>query len=172
MVDEDIEVLHIDQIEKMLNKLSIIPHSRRAQAITWVPNIDAEHHEPPCLQRIWCRVVRSEDDLYLLEMNTHWRSRDALLAAFMNMYALNEWQKILAQKISKISQQNVQPGRYIDISDSYHIYGSNIRRGDLDRFLKPFESRSFEERVIRSDDPKVKAEFAIGSERIIKEKKR
>jgi len=157
---------YVDQIEKLVNKLVEAPHSRRAQAITWFPFIDALHNEPPCLQRIWCRVVKSEKDEYLLEMNTHWRSRDAFKAAFMNIYAITELQKEIAGRISNLSGKNVGIGRYVDISDSFHLYGSYLRRGEIDKFLHNIETNPIERRVIRSDDPLVQKEFARGREKL------
>lgn len=157
--------LNIDQVKALIDQLGCCPHSRRAQAITWNPMIDAGHHEPPCLQRIWCRVVKSEEEIYLLEMNTHWRSRDALKAAFMNMYALTELQREIAERISKQSGYPVRPGRYIDISDSFHLYGSYIRRGEIADFLASLEKRTFEQRTFRSDDSIVQEEFVRGKGR-------
>jgi thymidylate synthase len=57
-------------------------------------------------------------------MNTHWRSRDAYKASFMNIFALTDLQKTMAEKISKKLGAEVSVGRYVDISDSFHIYGS------------------------------------------------
>lgn len=156
---------NVDQIEALVQKLAVAPYSRRAQAITWVPPIDQKHDEPPCLQRVWCRVVRTEQNSHLLEMNTHWRSRDGLKAAFMNMFALTELQRKIAQDISRISGRDIQVGRYVDVSDSFHIYGSYLRKGEADWFLKATQKSSFEKRVFRTDDPKVKREFARGCER-------
>lgn len=161
---------HINQIDELVNKLVKAPHSRRAQAITWVPFIDALHDEPPCLQRIWCRVVKSDNDEYLLEMNTHWRSRDAFKAAFMNMYAITELQKEIAGRISDLSERRVGVGRYVDISDSFHLYGSYLRKGEVDKFLHNVETKPFEKRVIRSDNPLVQKEFIRGREKLEKER--
>lgn len=147
----EIDIPHIDQIEKLIDNLAKTPFTRRAQAITWYPLLDAEHHEPPCLQRIWCQIVNSNDRL-LLEMNTHWRSRDAFKASFMNMFALTELQKQIADEISERIRKPVEVGRYCDVSDNFHIYGSYIRRGETDGFLQSLEKRSFEQRTFRSDE--------------------
>ncbi len=45
-------------------------------------------------------------------------------AWFMNVYALTDLQRIIAEEISKKIDKPVNVGRYIDISDSLHIYGS------------------------------------------------
>lgn len=169
LLGQEIELPHVDQIATLVEKLSSEPHSRRAQAITWNPLSDAEHSEPPCLQRIWCRVVRSKDGPCFLQMNTHWRSRDAYKAAFYNMYALTELQRVIATKISELSGQEVLVGRYVDMSDSFHIYGSYIREGEIESFLKILNARSFEDRTWRTDNYSVQREFREAREKIEKE---
>ena len=47
----------VNQIQNIINCLSQAGHSRRAQAITWMPTADAVTDDPPCLQRIWCRLL-------------------------------------------------------------------------------------------------------------------
>lgn len=161
---------HVDQLDTLARKLAQTPYSRRAQAITWNPLADAEHHEPPCLQRIWCQVVKSGDG-YLLEMNTHWRSRDLFKAALMNIFAIADLQKRLAERISALSGLPVGVGRMMDCADNAHIYGSYVRRGEIDGFVKAISMRSFAERTLRSDDPQVQDEFRLGAERLAAEAK-
>jgi thymidylate synthase len=143
-----IEGSFVDQLDYMVEKLARTPHSRRAQGITWNVKTDPVTDDPPCLQRIWCRLVGSGKDSYTLNMNTHWRSRDAYKASFMNMFALTDLQRIMAQQISKKGSFAVTPGRYVDISDSFHIYGSYHE--DFKNFLNMVRSRSFEERTWHS----------------------
>jgi len=169
LMGKEIELPRVNQIEVLSEKLAQTPHSRRSQAITWNPLNDASHHEPPCLQRIWCRVVKT-GERYLLEMNTHWRSRDALKAAFMNMFALTELQRQIAQQISEMSGRQVEVGRYVDISDSFHIYGSYVRKGEMEGFLQRIHKSQFEQRTWQSDDPIVLQEFGLAAERLAKEK--
>jgi hypothetical protein len=63
----------------------------------------------------------------------------------------------IADRISKESGRQVRVGRYVDISDSLHIYGSYFREleGDPKRGIKSFferlEGRSFEDRTWTSD---------------------
>jgi len=141
----------IDQIQNLVNEIVACFYTRRAQAITWMPTIDPGHEDPPCLQRIWARLLPGNDGQYLLNMNTHWRSRDAYKAAFMNLYALIDLQRLIAEEISEKSGKRVVPGRHVDISDSFHIYGSYF--DDFQRrFLTLLEKRSFEERVWRTED--------------------
>ena len=137
----------IDQIQYIIDSLSSVSHTRRAQAITWMPTADPSTDDPPCLQRIWCRLLPDKAGRLTLNMNTHWRSRDLYKAWFMNVYALTDLQKIIAEKISKKINQPVMLGRYVDISDSLHIYGSYL--DDVAREVQkmrktPFTDRSWE----------------------------
>ncbi|MFQ5711022.1 MAG: thymidylate synthase [Candidatus Geothermarchaeales archaeon] len=146
----------IDQINRMIKKLSEVPYSRRAQAITWNPSLDTETDSPPCLQRLWGRCFRAEDGRLYFNMNTHWRSRDAYKAAFANMFGITELQKMIADGIAETRGEEVLVGQYTDISDSYHIYGRD--REDVEnRFLKNLSRRSYyddsivKSRTLRSD---------------------
>ena len=114
----------VNQIQYIVETLSQAGHSRRAQAITWMPTADPKTADPPCLQRIWCRLVANEAGELSLNMNTHWRSRDLYKAWFMNVYAFTCLQGIIAARISQRKGEPVRVGRYVDISDSLHIYGS------------------------------------------------
>ena len=118
----------IDQIEYIINKLLDAYYSRRAQAITWIPAIDTQAYDSPCLQRIWCRLLPDENDTLVLNMNTHWRSRDLYGAWFMNVYAITDLQRVIAERISAGLKQEIKIGRYMDISDSLHIYGKDFDR--------------------------------------------
>ncbi len=71
-----------DQIEYILKTLEKSPFSRRAQAITYIPGEDHKYEDPPCLQRIWCRIAEGK-----LQMHVHMRSNDLYKAAFSNMIA-------------------------------------------------------------------------------------
>jgi thymidylate synthase len=136
-----------DQIQYIINRLSQAGHSRRAQAITWMPTADPKTDDPPCLQRIWCRLVPDDANQLSLNMNTHWRSRDLYKAWFMNVYALTDLQKIIAEQISQKINQPVKAGRYVDISDSLHIYGSYFDEvaGEVAKMRQsPFTERAWE----------------------------
>jgi thymidylate synthase len=134
----------VDQIAYMVDKLSQVPFSRRAQAITWNPRTDPPTDDPPCLQRIWCRLLPAEAGL-VLNMNAHWRSRDAFKASFMNMFALTDLQKQIAERISARLGQSIKVGRYVDISDSFHIYGSYAQ--EFQQFQHTTRERTFADRV-------------------------
>jgi len=119
--------LPMDQIEYVIEKCSETFHTRRAQAITWMPTADPATDDPPCLQRLWFRVLTDEEGNPVLNMNSHWRSRDLYKAWFMNVYALTDLQRIIAERIGKNVGKPVKTGRYVDITDSLHIYGSYFR---------------------------------------------
>jgi len=135
----------IDQIAYIVDKLSSVIYSRRAQAITWNPKRDIGIEHPPCLQRLWCRISKDTNGATFLNMNTHWRSRDAYKAAFMNMYVLTELQHLIADQISKRTGERLLIGRYVDISDSYHIYGSDFE--SFKSFLKIVKQRKLEDKT-------------------------
>lgn len=163
----------IDQIDYIVNKLSEASYTRRAQAITWNPKSDPLTDDPPCLQRIWLRCTE-ENGSIRLNMNTHWRSRDAYKAAFMNMFAITELQKRIALMLSHKINRIVEVGQYVDISDSYHIYGSYIDDFEK-RFLKLLEQRDFyseniiKSRTIFSSNKMVQREFAEAETELEKE---
>ena len=113
-----------DQIEWMIEKLSTVPYSRRAQAITWIPHADPDTDDPPCLQRLWARLMEDGAGGYRLNMNAHWRSRDLYKAWFMNVFAITDLQRQMAERIAEKMGEPVACGRYVDVSDSLHIYGS------------------------------------------------
>jgi thymidylate synthase len=159
----------VNQLQYIIDKLAKSPISRRAQGITWMPTADPATDDPPCLQRIWCRMLEA-DDGFMLNMNTHWRSRDAYKAAFMNMYALTDLQRWMAEEISKKIGKTVSVGRYVDISDSYHIYGSYFQEFN-ERFLKLVANRTFEKRVWRMDDKRVQAAIRAAQEQLAKEQR-
>jgi hypothetical protein len=63
----------------------------------------------------------------------------------------------IAEGIAEKSGKKISVGRYVDITDSLHIYGSYFREieGDPEKGIKSFfemlESRPFEERTWSSD---------------------
>ena len=78
----------INQLENIKENLS---NSRRLQAITWVPEIDNNSDEPPCLQSIQLRVLQEFDMDYgifskgRIEVFLNWRSRDLYSAWMSNL---------------------------------------------------------------------------------------
>lgn len=155
----------INQFQRTIDLLVNTHYTRRAQFITWDPDVDLGHSEPPCFQRAWFQIVHSGEDL-VLEMNTHWRSRDAFKGANMNIFAFIYLQECMAEILSERIGKKVEVGRYVDITDNFHIYGSYLRRGEMDGFLHSLKAKSFEERTMSTKDPLVQELFAEGEKRI------
>jgi thymidylate synthase len=149
-----------DQIELLAQKLSKTPHSRRAQAITWKVWEDGFCIDPPCLQSIWCRMMRDENGIWVLNTNVRFRSNDAYKAAFMNMFALVQLQARIAERISTLTGSEVKLGRYVHQADSYHIYGAYFN-DFTERFIKALKTRTFEERSYRYEDMKFIMEESV-----------
>ncbi len=143
-----------DQIAAVVEKLKAVPYTRRAQAVTWQVWNDTNIADPACLQRLWFRIADGK-----LHMNIHIRSNDAFKAAFMNMYAFTELQRELAGQIG------VEPGEYIHIADSFHIYGSYF--DEFEGFLKMVRARSPEENTFSTEY--AKEIFAEGCDKLLAE---
>lgn len=159
----------VNQMDYVVEKLSRAFHTRRAQAITWMPTLDPRTDDPPCLQRLWFRILVDGEGTAWLNLNAHWRSRDAYKAAFMNIYALTDLQRVVAEAIGRRLGREVRPGRYVDISDSYHIYGSYVEEVEA-RFLRSLRDRTLAERTWRSDDPRIRLGLQRGREQIERER--
>ena len=157
----------VDQIRYIIDCLSHAGHSRRAQAITWMPTADPATDDPPCLQRIWCRLVPNDAGELSMNMNTHWRSRDLYKAWFMNVYALTDLQKIIAEQVARNVGKPVQVGRYVDISDSLHIYGSYF--SDVEAEVEKMRQSSFRERAWQSTHPAFEMMTAEAREKLAKD---
>jgi thymidylate synthase len=78
----------------------------------------------------------------------------------MNMFALIQLQKRIAQRVSELVGYYIGVGRYVDFSDSYHIYGKDIKEFE-NRFLNAYNTRPFEKRTARYTDVKYLMDEAI-----------
>jgi len=154
----------VDQIQYIVDCLSRTGHSRRAQAVTWMPTADPETDDPPCLQRLWCRLLPDKTGRLTLHMNTHWRSRDLYKAWFMNVYAFTDLQRIIAEKISRNIGKPVSVGRYVDINDSLHIYGSYF--AEVAKEVEKMRNSPFTERAWESTHPAFQMLTAEAAEKL------
>lgn len=160
----------IDQLETMAQNLAKSPITRRAQMISWKPWEDSRVSDPACWQSYWGRISRDETGCAVLSVNMRFRSRDAYKAAFMNDFAFILLARKLAERVSDLRGEKVGVGRFIDQSDSFHIYGSYF--GEFETtFATQVLSRSFEDRTWRSDDEMVREIFEE-SKAVIAEKVR
>ncbi len=142
----------INQIESVINKLSKQPFTRQAQMITWMPNLDLECFDPPCLQSLWYRILEDENGIYWLNCNIRFRSNDAWGASFMNMFGFIQFNKeIIAAGISEKTGKEVRLGRMNWQADSYHIYGRDIEQA-REMLFDRINELSFEERTYNFSD--------------------
>ncbi|GAF82999.1 unnamed protein product, partial [marine sediment metagenome] len=99
-----------------------------------------DDYHSPCLQRFWFRLVPLGDG-YRLNVNSHWRSRDHLKAVPQNIFGVTE---IIHEQVrTELGERlgvPVERGRYIDISDSLHLYGHyldpRMQGNDAERYLE------------------------------------
>jgi thymidylate synthase len=159
-----LDVEHIDQIEKIIQDLKRDITSKGAQATTWMPTADPGlESNRPCLQRLWFRPLEAEingQKGYILNLNTHWRSRDLYEAWFMNVIAITEWQQVIAERLEKELGVPVRVGGYIDISDSLHLYGKYLRKetSEGQKFycaMEAIKTKSLEDLTYTSDDERI-----------------
>jgi len=136
----------IDQIGRAIDALSRTPYTRRAQAITWQPWHDPGIEDPPCLQRIWFRILDGPDGIGRLNVDVEFRSRDAYDAAFMNAFAFIALADRVASEVAARTGRPLRLGRFVDRSDSFHIYGRRLADFES-RFIRSLRERSFEERT-------------------------
>jgi thymidylate synthase len=142
----------VNQIEKVIEKLAAEPSTRQAQMITWMPNIDFDCYDPPCLQSLWYRLLIDEEQTGWLNCNVRFRSNDAWGANFMNMFGFCRFnQDLIAAEIARRSGRRVELGRLNWQVDSFHIYGKDVEAAEQ-RFFRRLESTSFEERVFNYRD--------------------
>ena len=146
----------INQIDAVIEKLAQQPYTRQAQMITWMPNLDNNCFDPPCLQSLWYRIMEDDESVWWLNSNVRFRSNDAWGASFMNMFGFIHFNKdVVAAGVAKKTGRRVELGRMNWHADSYHIYGRDIesaRQMLFDRLdTVSFESRTFnfrDERIL------------------------
>jgi len=118
----------INQIERIVEKLSKQPFTRQAQMITWMPNIDGDCYDPPCLQSLWYRIIEDDEGIQWLNCNIRFRSNDAWGASFMNMFGFIQFNKeVIAAGVAHHTGKTVKLARMNWHADSYHIYGKDIK---------------------------------------------
>jgi len=144
---------NINQIEAVIEKLCKQPFTRQAQMITWMPNIDLECFDPPCLQSLWYRILEDKEGVYWLNCNIRFRSNDAWGASFMNMFGFIQFNKeVIAAEVAKRTGKEVRLGRLNWQADSYHIYGKDLARAKSMLFDR-LKELSLEERTMNFSDP-------------------
>ncbi len=144
----------VNQIQAVIEKLAKQPFTRQAQMITWMPNLDLDCYDPPCLQSLWYRLLE-EDGVYWLNCNVRFRSNDAWGASFMNMFGFIMFNKeVIAASLQERTGKTVKLGRLNWHADSYHIYGKDIADANA-RLFDRLANTSFQDRTYRFDDPMI-----------------
>ena len=146
----------VRQLDNIIEKLSEQPFTRQAQAITWMPNLDLEVFDPPCLQSIWYRILEDDDGVWWLNTNIRFRSNDAWGANFMNMFGFAMFSKeVIADGVAEKTGKTVKLGRMNWQADSYHIYGKDIQDAK-ERLFDRIETSDLEDRVYELKDEMIR----------------
>ncbi len=146
----------IDQIEAAIGKLAAQPFTRQAQMITWMPNIDLDCYDPPCLQSLWYRIVEAGDGAWWLNTNIRFRSNDAWGAHFMNMFGFTMFTRTcIADELARRAGRRVEIGRLNWQADSFHIYGKDLAEAQQ-RLFDRLNATDFEDRVYHFSDPMIR----------------
>jgi thymidylate synthase len=149
---QDVGGFRINQIQIVIDKLSRQPFTRQAQMITWMPNIDNDCYDPPCLQSLWYRILEDEEGVYWLNCNIRFRSNDAWGASFMNMFGFIQFNReVIAFGIAEKTGRTVKLGRLNWQADSYHIYGKDINLAK-ERLFDRLADMTLEERTLCFND--------------------
>jgi thymidylate synthase len=156
----------VNQIDWIIDKLSAQPYTRQAQAITWMPNLDTDCFDPPCLQSLWYRILEDDDGSWWLNCNVRFRSNDAWGASFMNMFGFIVFNKtVIADRINKKTDRTVNLGRMNWQADSYHIYGKDIEKA-CQLLFNRIDKLSFEERTYNFHDDFIQEMYNDAEKRI------
>lgn len=159
----------LNQIERVIAKLSEQPFTRQAQMITWMPNLDLDCYDPPCLQSLWYRIVEDSSGVGWLNCNVRFRSNDAWGANFMNMFGFTLFNRdVIAAGVEERRKQPLRLGRLNWQADSFHIYGKDIASARARLFDRRASTR-FEDRVYNFHDPEIQ-EIYQEAEAAIREK--
>ncbi len=158
----------IDQVEGVIAKLVKQPFTRQAQMITWMPNVDLEVYDPPCLQSLWYRIMEDDDGSLWLNCNIRFRSNDAWGANFMNMFGFVLFNReVIANEVGKRMGKEIHMGRLNWQADSYHIYGRDIEKAKAMLFDR-IESMTLEERTMEFNNPFIREMYDEAEPRILK----
>ena len=123
--------------------------------ITWMPSLDLDCYDPPCLQSLWYRIVADENRTGWLNCNARFRSNDAWGANFMNMFGFTLFNRdVIAAEVERRSGRAIRLGRLNWQADSFHIYGKDIPVA-RQRLIDRLATTAFEDRVYRFTDPMI-----------------
>lgn len=158
---------NINQIEVVIDKLSKQPFTRQAQMITWMPDIDTDCYDPPCLQSLWYRILEDEEEVQWLNCNVRFRSNDAWGASFMNMFGFIQFYKeVIAAGIQDRTGKTVKLGRLNWHADSYHIYGKDIEKA-REMLFDRIKDMTLEERTFNFNDDFIREMYDMAEQQVL-----
>jgi len=144
----------LNQLEIITEKLAKDSLTRRAVAVTAIPEIDLFMKEDqPCLREIQLRTVENKDGELILHMFARWRSRDLYKAWADNLIGISNLYRVLASMLSEKTGRKVIIGPYSEENGSLHIYGQDYTTKGMAVFFKRFPTeKEFIERAMKSED--------------------
>lgn len=110
----------IDQIDFIINKLGTNPETRRAVAVLWNPQTDAENPHGPCLNFLSFNIHHNEVYATII-----FRSQDIFKAWPKNTLGLMHLQKHITEELNKRYGKQYKPGKFTITSISAHIYSED-----------------------------------------------
>ena len=157
----------VNQIKTVINKLFENPHTRRAQMITWMPFMDNDIYDPPCIQSLWYRITENHNgSMKYLNCNVRIRSNDAWNASFMNMFGVVQFNRdVIINGLKEKGVENLDMGRLNWQADSYHVYGKDRER--FDQFYGKLFHTNFNDRTYIFSDPLIQEIWNESEEKII-----
>lgn len=130
----------VDQLAEIIRRLSEKPFKRNSLMTTWVPELDIQSNDPPCLQQYWAYIAPVEDsdeELYKLNVDYVFRSRNVMQAAPMNMRGMNILQTLIRDGVRENTGMPLVNGRMVDINYSYHVSANDMPL--LESFRKRYD---------------------------------
>jgi len=135
--------------------------------ITWMPNLDTDCYDPPCLQSLWYRIIEDEEGIQWLNCNIRFRSNDAWGASFMNMFGFIQFNReIIAKGVAQRTGKTVKLARMNWQADSYHIYGKDIKTAK-EMLFDRIEVMGLEERTYNFNDEFIRQMYYDAEQPII-----
>lgn len=111
------KVTYVNQIDEIIKKLNNNNYTRRATAITWSPYLDNSNDNVPCLITLDAKIRDNK-----LNMTILYRSHDALLGWFPNIYGLAYVGKHIIENV----KQPITMGPMTVHSISAHIRDTDL----------------------------------------------
>jgi thymidylate synthase len=143
---------NVNQYDYAIHCLARKPTSNKA--VISLPEVDTDAVKDgdgthiPCLRQIkW--ELRQESEMLRLDTCLHWRARDAINAAPLNLYGLLQLAKRAAYDIADIIDKDVAVGSCIDVSEHYHVNGAHM---ELARKVNTLSTRATTEKTWHSRD--------------------